>query len=375
MTLFFDTIWNAFTHRAPSAAQAYRIIDPKIERIDHVAFRTFNVGERRLRHLEAWLLDMGYEVTGEYDFETKHVRAKSYSNHKEKIPRIFLSELQVAKLSKPNQNIINHILLHTPVMPALFPWCTQWAKITKDQYESLLHESEYAAWVATNGLMPNHFATGCAQRISSVINQLGIHKFKIASSGGKVKGGPAMLLEQAATEADWISYFTEDGHRILVPSAYSEFTVRWPNANGTTFDAFVEPNANRIFESSDTHKERALCIIKPDAVARGLLTTLLTGLLEVGFTINKIHDARLSLTQARELYEQHSDKDFFAPLVQFMTSGPSYLLELEGLNCCAKLRQHIAEVRTNLAMSKRENVMHGSDSPEAGKREVEIFFS
>jgi nucleoside diphosphate kinase len=376
MSNFYDVVLDWYMRRTPDAALAYRMIDGTFDQIDHVAFRTFNAGSYRLNVLEQWLFKQGYVATGDYNFEAKHVRARSYSNHTSKIPRVFLSELQINKLTKPNQNIINSLLLHCK-SPEAFPWCHMiWPRVTQVQYESLLHESEYAAWVATNGLMPNHLAVALSgmNRVSHVVNKLEIHKIKVATVGGKVKGGPALLLEQAATLADTFQYITEDNHVIAVPSAYAEFTYRWPDDHGVLFDGFVEPNANMIFESTDLRREKALCVIKPDAVSRGLLSQLLLELLERGFVINDIKRIQMQRSLARELYKQHAKEEFFEPLVSFMSGGSSYVIELEGVNCCALLRQFVIEIRTRLGMSKRENVLHGSDSPDAGKREVAIFF-
>lgn len=120
--------------------------------------------------------------------------------------------------------------------------------------------------------------------------------------------------------------------------------------------------------------EQALCIIKPDAVRRKLEGVIITGLINTGFTFVDLARRTLIKAALRELYKQHSEKEFFEPLIEFMNSGPLYVIGLEGDNCCERLRGYVAATRSILATSVRENVIHGSDSPEAGVREVGLFF-
>lgn len=128
--------------------------------------------------------------------------------------------------------------------------------------------------------------------------------------------------------------------------------------------------------------EKALCIIKPDAIRRGVDHVILHKLLEHwsmktggrAFNINNLARKIVSRPALRELYQQHREKEFFEPLVEFMNSGEIYLIELEGDNCCAELRRFVEKTRAVLATSTRENVIHGSDSPEAGRREAGLFF-
>jgi nucleoside-diphosphate kinase len=130
--------------------------------------------------------------------------------------------------------------------------------------------------------------------------------------------------------------------------------------------------------------ERTLVLIKPDAVERGLAGEILGRFERRGL---ELRAARL-LTVDRELAEQHyaehSEKPFFAELVEFITSGPTLALSLEGEGAIATVRKTIGatdpaeaapgSIRADLALAMPDNLVHGSDSPESAKRELELWF-
>jgi nucleoside-diphosphate kinase len=130
--------------------------------------------------------------------------------------------------------------------------------------------------------------------------------------------------------------------------------------------------------------ERSLILIKPDAVRRGLAGEILGRIERRGFTI---HAGRL-LTADRELgerhYAEHAAKPFFGELVEFITSGPTWALVVEGEGAIATLRTTIGatnpadaepgSIRGDLAVSMPDNLVHGSDSPESAAREIPLWF-
>ena len=249
---FLESIWCIY-FRSRDASQAYLAFDVERKKLDHVAFRTFDRGFVRLFDYEMWLLDNGYVKTGTYNFKNKHLRASSYSNHKSPVPRVFVSELKVDEMPKTIQAIIDKAI-DTTYRSDESPFCRPdlFGKITKDEYELLLANSEYAAWTVVNGSSPNHLAVSVDERIADV-NQLLIDQgFVIATAGGPVKGGTSFYLEQGATRADETVYVTADNQTISVAAAYCEFAKRWIDPEtGLLFDGFVEPNADKIFESTD----------------------------------------------------------------------------------------------------------------------------
>ena len=131
--------------------------------------------------------------------------------------------------------------------------------------------------------------------------------------------------------------------------------------------------------------ERSLILIKPDAVRRGLAAEILGRIESRGLTIR----AGKLLTADRALgerhYAEHKEKPFFGELVEFISSGPTWALVVEGPGAIATLRKTIGAtnpadaepgtIRGDFAMSMPDNLVHGSDSPASAEREVALWFS
>jgi nucleoside-diphosphate kinase len=131
--------------------------------------------------------------------------------------------------------------------------------------------------------------------------------------------------------------------------------------------------------------EQTLILIKPDAVRRRLAAEILARIEARGFTVR----AGKLLIVSRELgethYAEHSEKPFFGELVEFITSGPTWALAVEGAGVLATLRTTIGattpadaepgSIRGDLASSMPDNLVHGSDSPESAERELALWFS
>jgi nucleoside diphosphate kinase len=372
---FLDRVHRMFRKTSPRAHSAYVAFDPEINCVDHVAFRTFDRGHMTLNVIEQWLLKQGYSISGEYEFPVRKVRAKSYSKSRAAIPRVFLSELQVDKTSPNVQNIVNKLIdVYQSELNDDFIQ-HRWKTISLDEYNTLLKEGgEYAAWVAVNGLMPNHMTVHVQDRIDNVLKKVVELGIPVASAGGSIKGGPHYLLEQGSTLADSINYFTTDNVLISVAGAYCEFAKRWvdPSTN-ELFDSFIEPSADKIFESTSLN-DCALFIVKPDAMNRNLTSVLLTRLLNSGLSIKNARTTTLSLNESQQLYVDHQEKDFFNDLTSFMASGPCMLVEVTGHDCVKRLRDLVTSIRNEFATSIRENVVHGSDSSDSASRELKLFF-
>jgi nucleoside-diphosphate kinase len=131
--------------------------------------------------------------------------------------------------------------------------------------------------------------------------------------------------------------------------------------------------------------ERTLILIKPDAVRRRLAGEILRRIEVRGFTIR----AGRLLTASRELgethYAEHREKPFFGDLVEFITSGPTWALVVEGEGAIATMRATIGAtnpaaaapgtIRGDLAVSMPDNLVHGSDAPESAEREIALWFA
>jgi nucleoside-diphosphate kinase len=131
--------------------------------------------------------------------------------------------------------------------------------------------------------------------------------------------------------------------------------------------------------------ERTLILIKPDAVRRRYAGEILGRIERRGFDVV----AGKLLTASRDLgethYAEHKDKPFFGELVDFITSGPTWALAVEGEGAIATMRKTIGAtnpanaepgtIRGDLASSMPDNLIHGSDSPESAERELSLWFS
>ncbi len=132
-------------------------------------------------------------------------------------------------------------------------------------------------------------------------------------------------------------------------------------------------------------KKMTLMIIKPDSIAAGNVGNILAHLEVAGFEICAMRMLKLSGETAAGFYAEHTGKEFFAPLIEFMTSGPVIVAALKRENAVEELRQVIGAtdpaeakpgtVRDLYAENKTRNAIHASDSPESAERELNFFFS
>jgi nucleoside-diphosphate kinase len=122
--------------------------------------------------------------------------------------------------------------------------------------------------------------------------------------------------------------------------------------------------------------QRTLVLLKPVTVRRGLVGNVLS---IVALDLRTIDGAK-----ADEHYAEHVDRDFYPPLRDFVTSGPMLAAVLEGdeavevvrlINGATDGRKAApGTIRGDLSLSNRENLVHGSDSPESAEREIKIWF-
>ena len=130
--------------------------------------------------------------------------------------------------------------------------------------------------------------------------------------------------------------------------------------------------------------ERTLSIIKPDAVAKGHVEEICKRLEDAGLSITEKKSIHLDDALAEGFYIEHKGKPFFEDLIKFMTSGPIQVQVLEGDNAILNYREVMGStnpkeatpgtIRADFAESIDANAVHGSDSPESAKREIDYFF-
>jgi nucleoside-diphosphate kinase len=130
--------------------------------------------------------------------------------------------------------------------------------------------------------------------------------------------------------------------------------------------------------------ERTLSIIKPDAVAKNAIGSILARFEQAGLKIVAARMMHLSRSQAEAFYAVHRERPFFRDLVSFMISGPVMVQVLEGDSAIQKNRDLMGAtdpkkaapgtIRADFADSIDANAVHGSDAAETARAEVAFFF-
>jgi nucleoside-diphosphate kinase len=130
--------------------------------------------------------------------------------------------------------------------------------------------------------------------------------------------------------------------------------------------------------------ERTLILFKPDAVQRRLAGALLSRLENKGLKIVGLKLLRVTKELSARHYAEHVSKPFYPLLEEFITAGPVIALIAEGPQAVAVVRGMMGPtngaqaapgtIRGDFGLSRQMNLMHGSDSIEAAKREIEVYF-
>ena len=131
-------------------------------------------------------------------------------------------------------------------------------------------------------------------------------------------------------------------------------------------------------------EEATLVIVKPDAVLRGLIGEVLGRLERKGLRIEAMRRMRIDRDLAERHYDEHRDKAFFDELVDFITSGEVVVARVVGEQAVSVVRTLMGPtdpaaappgtIRGDYGVVITENLVHGSDSPESAKRELDLFF-
>ena len=130
--------------------------------------------------------------------------------------------------------------------------------------------------------------------------------------------------------------------------------------------------------------EKTLTIIKPDAVERNLDNKIISFFLEKNLKISKKKKIKISKEEASEFYKVHQTKPFYDSLCEYLSSAPIIVMILEGENAVSKNRQLMGAtdplkaeegtLRKMYGISIDKNSVHGSDSIENAKTEIDFFF-
>lgn len=250
---------------------------------DHIAFRTMGVPQLGIQSFEKIFLHCGYERRDAYHFAGKKLDAFWYSPPKPNYPRIFISELRVQDLSDDAAKIIRSYTDEVKSDPVLdldlndgqqvdqFLHQPLWHTPTWSDYQRLLDESEYAAWVIYNRYYLNHFTISVHNlpkpwntivKFNEFAESIGV---QLNDAGGKIKTSPDGLLIQSSSVAQLVdAEFAElDGSTSThtIAGSYVEFAERRPLPEFAQLpdeqlnrahrrDGFEASNADKIFEST-----------------------------------------------------------------------------------------------------------------------------
>ena len=130
--------------------------------------------------------------------------------------------------------------------------------------------------------------------------------------------------------------------------------------------------------------EQTLSIIKPDAVERNLENEIKEMFKNNGFSILKEKKIQIEKSEAEKFYKVHETKPFYNDLCEYLSSGPIIVIILEKQNAVVENRKimgatdpknaEAGTIRKQYAISIDKNSVHGSDSPENAKKEIDFFF-
>jgi nucleoside-diphosphate kinase len=130
--------------------------------------------------------------------------------------------------------------------------------------------------------------------------------------------------------------------------------------------------------------ERTLVLVKPDAMRRALAGEILARLERRGLELRAARMLTVDRSIAEEHYAEHTEKPFFGELVDFIRSGPTLAVVVEGEGAINVVRTTIGAtnpadaapgtIRGDLSLSMPDNLVHGSDSPESAEREIALWF-
>ena len=130
--------------------------------------------------------------------------------------------------------------------------------------------------------------------------------------------------------------------------------------------------------------ERTLVLVKPDGVSRGLVGEVISRIERKGLALAALELRTVDRALAEQHYAEHNGKPFFESLLEFITSGPLVAAVVQGERAIEAFRQlagatdpvksATGSIRGDYALEVQFNIVHGSDSPESAKREIDLWF-
>jgi hypothetical protein len=288
MTQILDALFAIYAERVPdvrkiTAAMVRKgMVASQSEIInDHIAFRTMGVPNLGIASFEKIFLAHGYQRMEFYHFEAKKLDAYWFAPPTSDLPRVFISELKVDQLSEQTQKIIrsytdtvtadpvDHLNVNDATAVATYFQTPLWELPSLEDYEFLLAESEYAAWVIYNRYYLNHYTISVhdlpkpynqLESFNSFLKEIGI---QLNTSGGEIKTSGDQLLRQTSSVANTVHASFANQESKVIAGSYVEFAERSPLPEFADLpvaelrrehrrEGFETANADRIFESTFT---------------------------------------------------------------------------------------------------------------------------
>lgn len=286
LNLIMDALFDPYKERVPDVKKVtqamieHGLVEAQSEIInDHVAFRTMGVDNLGIQSFEKIFLHYGYTKKDFYHFEHKKLDAYWYEPPFSHYPRIFISELRVNDLSPETQarirkytdlvtsDPVDDIDLGNAKQVGDFFHKPLWNLPTLEDYQALLKESEYAAWVIYNRYYLNHYTISVhalpgkyskLEEFNTFLKSIGV---VLNTSGGEIKTSRDGMLKQSSSVAKMIEAEFAKGEKHQISGSYVEFAERLvlpefrnlPENQLTKEhrrDGFESANADKIFEST-----------------------------------------------------------------------------------------------------------------------------
>ncbi len=286
MTKILSSLFKTYSERVPDVRKITKamidegLVSSQTDIInDHIAFRTLGVKHLGISSFEKIFLAHDYKRMDFYHFKSKKLDAFWYSPPSSDLPRIFISELKVDTLSPKAIKIIKsytNTVNSDPVKDlntndhkevTSYFQTPLWRLPSLSDYETLLSESEYAAWVIYNRYYLNHYTISVhdlpepynnLESFNLFLKKIGI---KLNNSGGEIKTSKDKLLRQSSSVANLVTAFFNNKEKKNIAGSYVEFAERNPLPEFSNLpikdlkrkhrrEGFETTNADRIFEST-----------------------------------------------------------------------------------------------------------------------------
>ncbi|KAK6250215.1 hypothetical protein SCA6_004220 [Theobroma cacao] len=215
-----------------------------------------------------------------------------------------------------------------------------------------------------------------ALSLSSTTSYLGI-----PATAATAKGGSSTCLPYAPSNnfnVRHLAAFHKQSH-LFTKSPARPFLYTKSYARQSTHGIFL-PHLVASLEQV----EQTYIMVKPDGVQRGLVGEIISRFETKGFKLTGLKLFQCPKELAEEHYKDLKAKPFYPSLIDYITSGPVVCMAWEGVGVVASARKLIGStdplqaepgtIRGDLAVQTGRNVIHGSDSPENGKRETALWF-